>query len=173
MKNQVILVDKNDNQIGTEEKLIAHQQAKLHRAFSVFIYRLTNHKPELLLQQRNQKKYHCGSLWSNTCCSHPQPGSTVLQAATKRLNEEMGITAELRPIGKFTYRAEFPNGLTEHEIDHVFIGKLQQDHFTINPQEVADYRWVTIDELASELKHNPESYTPWLGEVLLLARGEL
>jgi len=173
MNAKVILVDKDDKEIGVEEKIKAHQQALLHRAFSVFIYRKQNDNVELLLQQRHPQKYHCGGLWTNTCCSHPQPGETVLQASTRRLHEEMGIEAKLQEIGVFTYRAEFDNGLTEYEVDHVLIGELAQENFAVNHAEIANYRWLSIKDLESALQQNPELYTPWLLQALSLVKRHL
>jgi len=120
MKDQVILVDNDDQEVGEAEKMAVHEKGLLHRAFSVLVF---NSKGELLLQQRAKSKYHCGGLWTNTCCSHPRPGETILKAARRRLFEEMGIRCELEEIFSFSYRIEFPNGLTENEFDHVLIGK--------------------------------------------------
>ncbi|MBN1820393.1 MAG: isopentenyl-diphosphate Delta-isomerase, partial [Prolixibacteraceae bacterium] len=116
-ETKVICVDENDNPIGEMEKMEAHEKAVLHRAFSVFIF---NSKKELLLQQRSAGKYHSALLWTNTCCSHPVPGELTENAAKRRLKEEMGMNAELKFLFKFQYKAPFDNGLTEHEIDHVF-----------------------------------------------------
>jgi len=116
---QVILVDKNDNPIGTEEKLQAHKDAKLHRCFSILIF---NSDGKMMIHQRQKGKYHCGGLWTNACCSHPRPGECTLDAAHRRLVEEMGFDTELEELFSFTYKAEFPNGLAEHEFDHVFKG---------------------------------------------------
>ncbi len=154
---EVILVDKNDSQIGTEEKLKAHKEGKLHRAFSVYIF---NSKGEFLLQQRALDKYHCGGLWTNTCCSHPRPGEPVFQAATRRLEEEMGLIAPLKKIFTTIYKAPFPNGLTEHEFLHVFIGTSDATPL-LNKEEAAAYKWINIYELKQDMKQNPESYTYW------------
>ena len=120
---EVILVDEHDREIGSGEKLQIHQEGKLHRAFSVLVF---NWKQELLLQKRKETKYHSGGLWTNTCCSHPRPGELTLEAAQRRLHEEMGLTCPLREVGNFIYRAEFENGLIEHEYDHVLAGS--SDH---------------------------------------------
>ena len=116
---QVILVNEQDEQTGVMEKMEAHQKALLHRAFSVFIF---NDKGELLLQQRASDKYHSGGLWTNTCCSHPNPDEETITAAQRRLKEEMGFTTKLSKAFDFIYKSEFSNGLTEHEFDHVFTG---------------------------------------------------
>ena len=116
----VILVDQADRPVGRMEKQEAHRKGLLHRAFSVFL--LDGSK--LLIQRRALDKYHCGGLWSNTCCSHPAPGEPVLSAAERRLDEELGIkNARLRELDTFLYRAAFPNGLAEHELDHVLLGE--------------------------------------------------
>ena len=166
----VILVDANDKAIGQEEKIKAHQLAQLHRAFSVFII---NDKHEVLMQQRNPEKYHCGGLWTNTCCGHPRPNETTQGAAERRLNEETGIQTQLSEIGHFTYQAAFDNGLTENEFDHVLLQTLNQPTLQINPDEISDYRWQSINHLTSELEKQPQLYTPWLLPALEILRNTL
>jgi len=162
MNEKVILVDKNGNEIGTEEKLKAHKLGKLHRAFSVFIF---NSKREILLQKRASHKYHSGGLWTNTCCSHPRPGEKIPNAAYRRLKEEMGIECDLKEVYTFTYKILFENGLTEHEYDHVFIGKSDA-----NPKpdssEVEDWKWINNDLLREDIKEYPENYTYWFKQIL-------
>ena len=153
----VILVDENDNPIGTMPKMEAHEKAMLHRAFSVFIL---NANDEVLLQQRANDKYHSAGLWTNTCCSHPHPGEDTLGAARRRLKEEMGMEADLQFVFKFMYKAPFDNLLTEHEIDHVFIGKTNQLP-VINPEEVASYNYMKLEEIKLDMEQNPQSYTVW------------
>lgn len=153
----VILVNENDEQIGTMPKLEAHEKALLHRAFSVFIF---NSKGEVLMQQRAKNKYHSGSLWTNTCCSHPFPGEETKVAANRRLMEEMGIKASLDYVFKFQYKAAFDNELTEHEIDHVFVGKSDEIP-SINPDEVASYKYMTIHEIQRDIARLPDNYTIW------------
>lgn len=154
---QVILVDEQDQPIGLMEKQAAHVEPHLHRAFSVFIF---NSKGELLLQQRALSKYHSPGLWTNTCCSHPRDGETVLQAASRRLMEEMGLQCELREVYTFIYKAPVGEGLTEHEFDHVFIG--QSDNIPkINREEVESWKYMRIDALKTDLRLHPECYTEW------------
>src|SRR5690349_17076045 len=119
MEEYLILVDEQDHEIGTEEKLKTHRDAKLHRAFSIFIF---NKKGQLLLQRRALSKYHSGGLWTNTCCGHPRPGENIDKAAHRRLQEEMGFDCNMKDVFRFTYKAPLDHGLTEHEVDHVFIG---------------------------------------------------
>ena len=157
MKETLILVDNNDNEIGTEEKMKAHEDAKLHRAFSVFIFNL---KGEMLLQQRAVSKYHSGGLWTNSCCSHPRPGEEVTAAAHRRLMEEMGFDCEIEKKFHFIYKAEFDHGLTEHELDHVFMGKYNGEIIP-NPEEVENYKWIKTDELINDIELNPDKYTVW------------
>lgn len=168
----VILVDANNHEIGTAEKMAAHQQNLLHRAFSVFILRDAQGL-ELLLQKRALSKYHSPGLWTNTCCSHPRQGEAMLAAGARRLQEEMGLTGvSLQDKGWFHYNAHFENGLSENEIDHVLVGKIGADlDFTPNPDEVADTRWVTLPALEAEMAANPERFTPWLKAALRLAMG--
>jgi len=153
----VILVDENDQETGQMEKMEAHEKALLHRAFSIFLF---NDKQELLLQQRAFSKYHSGGLWTNTCCSHPRAGETVLEAANRRLMEEMGIEADMQQQFHFVYKAELDNNLTEHELDHVVFGKFNGEP-NINPEEVAAWKYKSMDEIAREMKENPKQYTAW------------
>ncbi|MBU7017970.1 MAG: isopentenyl-diphosphate Delta-isomerase [Theionarchaea archaeon] len=156
MDERVILVDENDKEIGSEEKIEAHKTGKLHRAFSIFIF---NSKGEMLLQQRALHKYHSGGLWANACCSHPRLGETLEEAVHRRLKEEMGFDCELEEIFSFIYKAKVGT-LTEHELDHVFIGRYDRDvHF--NPDEVGGCKWVTIESLRKDVQTHPELYTEW------------
>ena len=157
MIEKVILVDKNDNEVGTMEKQEAHVKGLLHRAFSVFIF---NDKNELLLQRRAVNKYHSGGLWTNTCCSHPRQNEKTKDAAKRRLNEEMGMRSTLIKQFDFIYKAKLDNNLYEHEFDHVFFG-FTNDLPIINPQEVHEYTYKTLEDIGNEIKTNPEKYTEW------------
>ncbi len=157
MPEEVILVNEQDEQTGTIEKMEAHRKALLHRAFSVFIF---NGKGEMLLQQRALGKYHSPGLWTNTCCSHPRPGEDVEVAASRRLKEEMGIDTSLQKIFDFIYRAEFENGLTEFEFDHVYTGIYSGDLIP-NKQEVKDYCFRSMDDIEQDLLRWPEKYSAW------------
>jgi isopentenyl-diphosphate delta-isomerase len=167
---QVILVNEADQEIGTAEKLAAHQKGLLHRAFSIFIFRQNPEKEvELLLQQRAATKYHSPNLWTNTCCSHPEPGESILLAAIRRLKEELGLTVpKLEPIGHFQYLAHFDNGLIENELDHVLIGAYHNEAFTPNAAELQAHRWLRLSDLKKEIAQTPERFTPWLEKVLTL-----
>jgi isopentenyl-diphosphate delta-isomerase len=157
MEEYVILVDASDMETGIMEKMQAHREAKLHRAFSVFIF---NTEGRLLLQQRALSKYHSPGLWTNTCCSHPRPGETTDVAAHRRMREEMGFDCEMEEVFTFTYKAEFDNNLTEHEVDHVFVGTAELLP-VINPEEVESYRFATIEDIRKEMNLNPELFTVW------------
>ena len=159
MRNEVILVDFNDEPMGTAEKMEAHERGLLHRAFSVFLFC----EGRLLLQKRALSKYHCPGLWTNSCCSHPRPGESTADAAVRRLSEELGIDkVELREIGSFFYRQKFDNGLTEFECDHVFVGSFSPDtEFVSDPEEVEETAWWDFDELLEKLRTDPEAFTPW------------
>ncbi len=154
---QVILVDKNDITTGAMEKMEAHQKAALHRAFSVFIF---NSKGDMLLQQRAPDKYHSGGLWTNSCCSHPRPGEDTGRAASRRLREEMGFEAPLEKVFDFVYKANFENGLVEHEFDHVFVGRYDG---SINPDsnEVHNYAYRPMKNIEVLLQTKPELFTAW------------
>ena len=149
MSDNVVLVDKNNRKIGVAEKLQAHKDGQLHRAFSVFVFNKNN---ELLVQKRNSNKYHSGGLWSNTVCSHPKPGETYLAAAHRRLEEEMGFNCPLKKISCFIYKASFANGLTEHEYDCVFIGKYD-GVIHPDPEEIEDYKWISLQNLKADIKN--------------------
>lgn len=153
----VILVDENDVSKGVMEKMEAHQKGELHRAFSVFVF---NSKNELLLQRRALDKYHSGGLWTNTCCSHPLPEENLIESAHKRLQEEMGFDCILNNTFHFIYKTELDNGLTEHELDHVFIGHYDNNP-VLNNEEAMDWQYMAIDEIKENLKINPEHYTAW------------
>ena len=157
----VILVNTADEPIGRMEKLAAHERGLLHRAFSVFLF---NDQGETLLQQRAASKYHSPLLWTNSCCSHQREGESNRQAALRRLGEELGISessvTDLREAFHFVYRAEFDNGLIEHELDHVIMGRFAGS-VELNTEEVADVRWIAMDELAREMEAPPEQFTAW------------
>ena len=153
----VILVDQNDNPIGQMEKLEAHKKAKLHRAISIFIF---NDKGELMLQQREKSKYHSGGRWTNTVCSHPMPGEETIEAAHRRLQEEMGFDTDLKKLFSFSYKKEFENGLTENEYDHVILGHYN-DNPIPNPEEVETWEWASVDNISEDIKNNPEKFTYW------------
>ncbi len=157
VNDYVILVDEQDNDIGVMEKLKAHQEGLLHRAFSVFVF---NDKDELLLQQRALSKYHSGGLWTNTCCSHPRPNETIKDAANRRLFEEMGMSCDLKIKTNFIYKAHFENGLIEHELDYVLIGSTSQNP-NLNKEEVENFKWMSISDIKNDISHNPNLYTAW------------
>ena len=154
---EVILVNSDDNFLGTMEKMQAHREGKLHRAFSIY---LTNDQGDILLQRRAADKYHSAGLWTNTCCSHPRPNESNMEAAVRRLHEEMGITTSLNHIYHFTYHVEFDNGLIEHELDHVFLGKYN-DEPVPNPEEVMEWKYMSTDDIIKDVKQNPANYTEW------------
>ena len=154
---EVQLVNPKDEPIGSMEKLEAHQKGLLHRAISLFIF---NSKSEMLLQRRALEKYHSPGLWTNTCCSHPFPMEVPKQAAIRRLKEEMNIESKLNFAFKFTYKTEFPNGLIENELDHVFIGRSDETPH-LNTDEAVAFKWVDLNDLKKNIKKHPENYTVW------------
>ncbi len=154
---RLILVNSNDNIVGFGEKTQVHKEGKLHRCFSTVVF---NQKKELLLQKRAEGKYHCGNLWSNTCCGHPYAKEETERAAHRRLQEEMGFDCQLKEVTVFHYRAEFDNGLIENEIDHLFVGQYDGE-INPNPQEVGDIKWISLENLKKDMALNPNIYTPW------------
>lgn len=157
IEEHVILVDENDNPIGLMPKLEAHEKALLHRAFSIFIF---NDKNELMLQQRALHKYHSPGLWTNTCCSHQRDGESNIEAGKRRLQEEMGFVTALKESTAFIYKAPFDNGLTEHELDHIMVGHYNEDPM-INTDEVANWKWMSLEAVKSDIALQPELYTAW------------
>jgi isopentenyl-diphosphate delta-isomerase len=161
-KEYVILVDSNDHPLGKMEKLEAHQKGLLHRAFSVLIW---NSKNEILIHQRAFGKYHSEGLWTNTCCSHPRPPETILEAAHRRLFEEMGFDCPLEQRFHFIYKTELENELIEHELDHILIGEFNEEP-NPNPTEVNAYRWINLLDLKQEIATSPTHFTFWFKEII-------
>ncbi len=157
-KEFLVLVDDTDTAWGKMEKMEVHQLGLLHRAFSVFIF---NSNGELLLQQRASGKYHSGGLWTNTCCSHPRYGEDTSFAASRRLEEEMGIRCHLDYGFSFVYKVRFDNGLIENEYDHVYFG-VSDTPFKPDPDEVQDWKYISMEKLIGDMKKNPADYTEWL-----------
>jgi isopentenyl-diphosphate delta-isomerase len=157
LEEKVILVSEADDQLGLMEKMEAHKKGVLHRAFSVFIF---NKSGQLLLQQRALGKYHSPGLWTNTCCSHQREGESNVEAGKRRLKEEMGFNCDLKEVFWFIYKADFDNGLTEHELDHVMVGYYNQDP-VVNEQEVASFKWMSLKDVKDDISGNPGRYTEW------------
>lgn len=153
----VVLVNENDEKIGLMPKQEAHEKGLLHRAFSVFVF---NSKNQLMLQQRAWHKYHSPGLWTNTCCSHQRDGETSVDAGKRRLMEEMGFSTDLRETTTFIYKAPFDNGLTEHELDHILIGNYEGSP-NLNPDEVAAWKWMSLEDVKADIRNNPQEYTVW------------
>jgi isopentenyl-diphosphate delta-isomerase len=157
-EEQVILVDSDDHPLGAMEKLQAHRQGALHRAFSIFLF---DREGRLLLQKRAPGKYHSPGLWTNTCCGHPRPGEEVVAAATRRLQEELGIGCPLEVQFNFKYRADLDHGMIEHEIDHVLFGRFDGAVLPA-PEEIEAVRWITLPGLVREIGDSPKAFTEWL-----------
>ena len=155
--SKVILVNEQDIALGNMDKMQAHEKGLLHRAFSIFIF---NKKGDMLLQQRSQAKYHSPCLWTNACCSHPEPGETTAAAAYRRLKEEMGFNTNLTEAFSFVYKTAFENGLTEYEFDHVFIGSYDSQVIP-DEKEVKDYSYTSMNNIRSGLQTHPHKYTSW------------
>ena len=158
----VILVDPDDNETGIMEKMEAHRKALLHRAISVFI---CNSKGEWLLHRRANDKYHSSGLWTNACCTHPYPKETNMEAANRRLMEEMGMQCDLNELFSFTYKEKLDNELTEHEFDHVFLG-ITDENPIINTDEVMDWKYITFKSLKEDIEINASMYTAWFKKIV-------
>ncbi len=166
---EVVTVDVDDRETGVAEKMAAHREGLLHRAFSIFVF---DDAGRMLLQQRAAGKYHSGGLWSNTCCSHPRPGESVLDAAHRRLREEMGFDCPLETAFGFIYRTDLDHGLTEHEYDHVVIGRYSGEPAP-NSAEVGDWKWMSLEDVHGAVAERPEAFTVWFRIALdaLVERG--
>lgn len=162
MEEQVVVVSENDEILGLMEKMNAHENGILHRAFSVFLF---NDKGEMLLQKRASGKYHSPNQWTNAVCSHPKIDETYLEGAQRRLNEELGITANLTEKFSFIYKADVGQNLWEHELDHVFTGNYE-GNFALNEQEVSEIRYISMQQLDEEMNANPEKFTEWFKIIL-------
>lgn len=156
MEDELILVNIFDEEIGSCAKLATHKRGLLHRAFSVFVV----HDGRMLLQKRNAGKYHSGGLWTNACCSHPRKGELLTEAVPRRLLDELGVSFPTRECFDFVYRAEFLNGITEYELDHVLLADYFGELYP-NPEEIEELRWIDLEELKRELTTNPEQFTAW------------
>ncbi|MBN8701694.1 MAG: isopentenyl-diphosphate Delta-isomerase [Bacteroidetes bacterium] len=161
-EEKLILVDELDNEIGVCEKIEAHQKKLLHRAFSIFVF---NDKKELLLQRRAVTKYHSAGLWTNTCCGHPRPNETTINAATRRLQEEMGFVCSLQRSFSFIYDAKLENNLFEYEYDHVFIGTYN-DAPVINTEEASEWKYESLELVKQDVLRYPQNYTVWFKKCL-------
>ncbi len=163
---QVILVDESDQPIGVMEKLEAHRLGVLHRAFSVLLF---NTNGDMLLQKRASSKYHSGGLWTNACCSHPRPDESMEQAIRRKLFHEIGIVANTCFSHKFIYRTAIGN-LIEHEMDHVYVGRCDEEPI-INKEEVEDWKYISTPDLLDDIRQHPENYSHWFR--LIMAHQEL
>ncbi len=171
--DKLILVDGLDREVGSTTKLEAHVKGLLHRAFSVVLAREGEGGPELLIAKRSLRKYHSGGLWANSVCSHPRAGEKLIDAAYRRVHEELGCdAADLREISAFAYRAEFDNGLCEHEFDHVLVGR-HKGVIAPDPAEASEVSWVGFDELAAALAERPETFAAWAPMVLTMAMASI
>lgn len=164
MQEIINLVNTEGQVIGSMEKLEAHQKGLLHEAFSIFIF---NKNKELLLQRRALEKYHSGGLWTNTCCSHTRVGEDLNTAAHRRMIEEMGFdTTDLKKVYSFIYKVALDKGLTEYEYDHVLVGQYENEIINPNPEEVCEYKWISINSLKKDAFENPDCYTEWIKIIL-------
>ena len=163
MEELVVLITPEDEFLGLMEKQQAHINGLLHRAFSIFLF---NEKGEMLLQRRALTKYHSPGQWTNTVCSHPRIDETYLDAAHRRLQEELGFQVDLTEKFHFLYKANVGNQLWEHELDHVLVGKYQNEEIVLHTEEVDAVRFISMEELDQEMLENPEHFTEWFKIIL-------
>jgi len=166
---KVVLVNPQDEVLGQMEKMQAHENGLLHRAFSVFLF---NEKGEMLLQKRAEQKYHSPNQWTNACCSHPRIEESYLDGAKRRTKEELGIDCELAEKFHFIYKADVGDGLWEHELDYVFTGNFEGE-FDLNPEEVSEIRYISIANLQTEITENPDDFTEWFKIIWAEYRNQL
>ena len=176
VEDLLILVDENDNEIGYGEKMETHITGKLHRAFSLFVF--DKNSKTLLIHQRAAGKYHSGGLWTNSCCSHPRKGETLLDAVVRRAHEELGLeipcgdgmVSGLTEVGTFQYFADFGN-ISEHEIDHVFIWETDgQVRLHPDSEEVMDFMWIEPFKLTEWMLREPDCFTAWFAPALSMVK---
>ena len=168
-ESHVILVDKQDNELGEMDKYTAHRRnpnGHLHRAFSLFLF---DSKGRLLLQQRSSNKITFPLIWANTCCSHPEPKEEIIEAAKRRVLFELNIklddTAKLQEVGKFCYSADFDENWTEHEVDHVIFGFYDTEKIDFNTEEVNAVKWVSKEEFRTLVKEEPKTLSEWVKKI--------
>lgn len=169
MKEQVVLVNEDDEFLGMMEKMEAHRKGLLHRAFSIFLY---DSQGKMLLQRRASGKYHSPGRWTNAVCSHPKEGETYLDAAKRRLKEELGIETKIEEKFYFIYKADVGQGLWEHELDYVFEGRFEGE-FHLNQDEVSEVKYLSIEQIERELEKNPDRYTEWFKIIFQEYRSKL
>lgn len=163
IEEKVVLINKEDKVLGLMGKQEAHEKGVLHRAISIILF---NKKGEILLQQRADSKYHWAGIWSNAVCTHPRENETYIAAANRRVYEELGVSTVLKPVFYFIYKAtDVESGLTEHELDHVFIGNYEGE-IPFNTNEVKAVRWISKTALDNEMEENPERFSFWFKIIL-------
>ncbi len=156
----LILVDSQDRVTGYDSKINTHRgRGKLHRAFSVFLF---DGPDWVLLQQRAATKPLWPGFWANSCCSHPRRGESCDTAATRRLQDELGVRADLAHLYTFEYRAEYRDLGTEHELCAVYVGQYQRDQaLEINGEEIADWGWFSRREVDRLIAAQRQQFAPW------------
>ncbi|MGL6260212.1 isopentenyl-diphosphate Delta-isomerase [Vibrio sp. WXL103] len=155
--NQVVLVDEQDNILGEMDKLEAHQKGVLHRAFSIFVF---DNEGRMLVHQRALSKYHSAGLWTNACCSHPCKGETYLAGAHRRIQQEMGFDLTLYPVKSIIYKSKLADGLWEHELDQLFVGRYNGP-MQPNPDEVSAHTYISLETLQAQMIAEPDTFTEW------------
>jgi isopentenyl-diphosphate Delta-isomerase len=161
---EIILVDIHDTVLGSMEKQLVHEKSLLHRAFSVLIFNSDN---KMLIHKRAYDKYHCGGLWTNACCSHPNFGESLEDAVKRRLFEELGYKDLVcTHVGHILYKSSFVNGLTEYEYDHIFVSQTDTDCIDFDRSEIAQTSWVSLNELVFQIRLEPHMFTPWFKAII-------
>ncbi len=187
--NELLIVDHEDHIIGYDEKLHAHREGRLHRAFSLFVYDPEKH--QVLIQKRAEGKYHSGGLWTNTCCSHQYKDESWDTALSRCLMDELRLRVNVQAeafdhqpedglkdegiciqAGVFQYFSDYGE-MKEHEIDHVFVGCLSRenlDQIDPEPEEISRVKWIGRSELDEWLDKEPEAFTSWFAKAYAFAR---
>jgi isopentenyl-diphosphate delta-isomerase len=171
MQELVVLVDSNNNQIGTARKETVHtQDTPLHRGLSLFLF---NSKGELLLTRRALTKKTFPGVWTNTVCGHPGPGESVIEAAKRRLSDELGINENdlknMKEVAPYRYRFADSNGIVENEICPVLVAHADVDP-KVKKSEVGEWKWMKWEEFLQDIHTRSGLYSPWSREEAYLIK---
>jgi isopentenyl-diphosphate delta-isomerase len=161
----VVLLDEEGRPRGTARKDEVHtEDTPLHLAFSCWVF---DGDGRVLLTRRSPAKLTWPGVWTNSFCGHPAPGEDLADAVHRRAWDELGARlADVRSaLPEFRYRAVSASGIVENEVCPVYTARLASA-LDPHPDEIADLRWTTLDELRSSTKADPGPYSPWMLEQL-------
>lgn len=159
--DDVVLVDEAGNDAGTAPRLAVHTtDTPLHRAFSTHLVRDDG---RVLLTRRALSKRTWPGVWTNSACGHLLPGETPVEAALRRVPQELGVVPTgLRVVlPDFRYRATDASGVVENELCPVMVGHVDAAALDPDPDEVAEHAWATWDEVRALVASAPFAVSPW------------